>query len=108
VTPEDEGASVTVTTTRDGCAELTLTGDIDAGVLGELEARIDAPPLSDAEEWRVDMTRVHHLDLACAYALLRAVTQRTVPVSVTIHAAHRTVQRTLRHVGLDAVATIEG
>jgi len=108
VTPEDHDTSVAVEATGRGRAELTLTGDIDAGVLGELEARIDAPPLSDAVEWVVDMTRVHCLDHACAYALLRAVTQRSVPVSVTIRAAHRNVQRTLRHVGLDTVATIEG
>ncbi|SDM54239.1 anti-anti-sigma factor [Streptomyces wuyuanensis] len=87
-------------------AELVLTGDIGAATLRELEETLDAPPLAEAAEWVVDMSGVTHLDLACAYALLRAATLRAKPAELTIRGARRAVRRTLRHAGLDAVATI--
>lgn len=88
-------------------AELVLAGQIGTESLRELEQRLDAPPLREATEWFVDMSGVTRFDLACAYALLRAATLRPTPAALGIHGARRTVRRTLRHAGLDAVAVIE-
>ncbi|MDF3298855.1 STAS domain-containing protein [Streptomyces tropicalis] len=87
-------------------AELTLTGDLDAATLRELEERLVRPPLDRAGEWVLDMSGVSHLDLACAYALLRAATQRPEIAALTIRGARRPVQRTLRHAGIDTIAEI--
>ncbi|MEU6009402.1 STAS domain-containing protein [Streptomyces sp. NPDC047453] len=87
-------------------AELALTGDIGAEVLRPLEERLGAPSLSDADEWIVDMSEATHLDLACAYALLRVAT-RWPATALTIRGARRTVHRTLRHAGLDTAAVME-
>ncbi|MEU2494998.1 STAS domain-containing protein [Streptomyces sp. NPDC007883] len=87
-------------------AELVLSGEIGAATLRELEERLDAPPLAGAAECVVDMSGVTRLDLACAYALLRAATLPAEPAAMTIRGAGRTVRRTLRHAGLDTVATI--
>ncbi|MBO8185247.1 STAS domain-containing protein [Streptomyces spirodelae] len=88
-------------------AELLLAGEIGAEALRELEERLSAPPLREAQEWLVDMSRVTRIDLACAYALLRAATLRPVPATLTIRGARRAVQRTLHHAGLDTVAVTE-
>ncbi|MFV2120264.1 STAS domain-containing protein [Streptomyces sp. Act-28] len=88
-------------------AELVLAGEVGAETLRELEELLDAPPLREAAEWLVDMSGVTRFDLACAYALLRAAAVRPEPATLTIRGARRTVQRTLRHSGLDTVAAIE-
>ncbi|GED86069.1 STAS domain-containing protein [Streptomyces sp. 6-11-2] len=87
-------------------AELALAGDIGTQALWLLEERLGAPPLSEADEWIVDMSEATHLDLACAYALLR-VAARWPATALTIRGARRTVHRTLHHVGLDTVAVME-
>ncbi|MFF9122346.1 STAS domain-containing protein [Streptomyces sp. NPDC014889] len=87
-------------------AELALTGDIGAQALRPLEERLAAPPLSEADEWVVDMSGATHLDLACAYALLRGAT-RWPATALTIRGARRTVHRTLHRAGFDAVAVME-
>jgi anti-anti-sigma regulatory factor len=88
-------------------AELTFTGDLGAGFLRELEERLTDPLLSEADQWVVDMSGVTHFELACAYALLRAATRRPETAALTIRGARRTVQRTLHHAELDAVAVME-
>lgn len=88
-------------------AELILAGDIRAGLLRELEKRLETPPLSETDEWIVDMSGVTGIDLACAYALLRATEQRPETATLTVRGARHAVQRTLRHAGLDAVAAME-
>ncbi|NBM15955.1 STAS domain-containing protein [Streptomyces sp. GC420] len=88
-------------------AELVLAGEIGAHALRELEELLRAPPLREATEWLVDMSRVTRFDLACAYALLRAVTLRPESAALTIRGARRAVQRTLRDAGLGTVAVIE-
>ncbi|MEV6395456.1 STAS domain-containing protein [Streptomyces sp. NPDC051907] len=104
--PSSPRPAVTVATADGRRAEVTLVGDIDVGALRALEEQLGAAPLSGAAEWTVDMNAVTRIDLACAYALLRAAT--LLPnAKVTILAARRSVQRTLRHAGLDAVAVIE-
>ncbi|MEV1055093.1 STAS domain-containing protein [Streptomyces sp. NPDC049887] len=100
------GAIITVSKADGPRAEVVLAGDIGAATLRELEERLDARPLAEAAEWVVDMSGVDHLDLACAYALLRAAGLRAEPPELTIRGARRTVRRTLRHAGLDAIATI--
>ncbi len=86
-----------------GRAELLLVGEVGADALRELEEFLGSRPLKEADEWFVDMSRVFHFDLACAYALLRSATLRPEPASLTIRGARRTVQRTLRQAGLDTV-----
>nr|WP_024127239.1 STAS domain-containing protein [Streptomyces sp. F8]AHE39975.1 Hypothetical protein pFRL5_312 [Streptomyces sp. F8] len=88
-------------------AELVLAGEVRAEALWGLEELLGDPPLSEAGEWTVDMSNVTRLDLACAYALLRAATARDKPAALTIRGARRAVQRTLRHAGLDTVAVIK-
>ncbi|MFD3441891.1 STAS domain-containing protein [Streptomyces sp. NPDC058685] len=87
-------------------ADLVLAGEIRIDALPELETALSTRPLSTASEWRIDMHDVTYLDLACAYALLRATTTRTDIPAVTIHGPRHTVERTLRHVGLGDRATI--
>ncbi|MFF8814798.1 STAS domain-containing protein [Streptomyces pactum] len=99
--------AVAVTAVGARRAELTLTGDISADHLRELEERLAAPPMSDATEWAVDLRAVTHMDLACGYALLRAVSRRPDPVALTVHGARRPVRRTLRDIGFDALAVFE-
>ncbi|MBO8191477.1 STAS domain-containing protein [Streptomyces oryzae] len=81
-------------------AELTLAGDLGAGVLRELEEQLDDPRLRAAREWVVDMSEVTRLDLACAYALLRAAVERPEAVRLVVHGARREVRRTLRQAGI--------
>ncbi|MFE6132052.1 STAS domain-containing protein [Streptomyces sp. NPDC056437] len=57
-------------------------------------------------EWLIDMHDVTRFDLASAYALIRAITCRREPPSVTIRGAPRMVQRAFRHTGLDEIATM--
>ncbi|PCG86300.1 hypothetical protein CIB93_09525 [Streptomyces sp. WZ.A104] len=88
-------------------AQLVLAGEIGAESLRGLEELLDDPRLGRAAVWTLDMSGVTHFDLACAYALLRAVTLREEPAELTIHGARRAVRRALRSSGLDAVAVIE-
>ncbi|MET7377950.1 STAS domain-containing protein [Streptomyces sp. NPDC005526] len=88
-------------------AELALAGDLDLGTVREFEERLDDPLLRRADEWVVDLSGVTRLDLSCAYALLRAATQRPAIARLTVRGAGRTAQRTLRHAGLDTIALIE-
>ncbi|GAA2428938.1 STAS domain-containing protein [Streptomyces macrosporus] len=97
---------VAITTVGDDRAVLTFSGDLDADKLRELEERLLDPRLRDAREWVLEMSDLAHLDLACAYALLRAAT-RPEGVALTVRGARRSVQRTLRHADVDAVAVIE-
>ncbi|WP_433570157.1 STAS domain-containing protein [Streptomyces sp. CA-251247] len=60
-------------------AELVLAGEISIEALPELETILDAPPLSEASAWLVDMHAVTRFDLASAYALIRAITSRREP-----------------------------
>ncbi|WP_316959335.1 STAS domain-containing protein [Streptomyces sp. TRM68367] len=87
---------------------LTLAGDLGTGALRELEERFADRRLAEAVEWDVDMSGVGHLDLACAYALLRAATERPANAALTVHGARHDVRRTLRHTGFEAVAEIGG
>lgn len=100
-------SAVAVVAADGGRAELVLAGDLDLDVLRELEQRFDDPRLREAAEWILDMDGVTHMDLACAYALLRAATRRPRTVTLTVRGARRPVQRTLRAAGLDAIARIE-
>lgn len=88
-------------------AVLAFSGVLDAHVLRELEERLLDQRLRQAGAWVLEMSDLDRLDLACAYALLRAVTSAPEPAALTVRGARRNVQRTLRHAGVDAVATIE-
>ncbi|GAU71466.1 hypothetical protein SSP35_41_00100 [Streptomyces sp. NBRC 110611] len=105
--PPPHGPAIAVTATDGRRAELALAADFGPGDLRELEQRLSAPALNEAREWIVDMSEVTRFDLACAYALLRASTRRLETASLTIHGARRAIQRTLRDVGLDAIAVID-
>ena len=86
---------------------LTFSGALDTGMLRELEEQLLDPRLGEARGWVLEMSDLTHLDLACAYALLRAATRQPETVTLTIRGAKRNVQRTLHHAGVDAVAVIE-
>ncbi|MCG3043437.1 STAS domain-containing protein [Streptomyces sp. S1A] len=88
-------------------AVLAVSGRLDSTTLGELEGRLTDPRLLGAHEVVLEMDGLDHLDLACAYALLRAATGRPENAVLTVRGADRTVLRTLHSVGLDAVAVIE-
>ncbi|CAL9607319.1 hypothetical protein SUDANB106_05568 [Streptomyces sp. enrichment culture] len=88
-------------------AVLAFSGRLDAGALGELEERLVDPRLLDAQEVVLEMGDLDHIDLACAYALIRAATGRPQSAALTVRGADRTVRRTLHAVGLDVVAVIE-
>ncbi|WP_328535082.1 STAS domain-containing protein [Streptomyces sp. NBC_00344] len=88
-------------------AFLTFSGVLDAHALPALEELISDRRLRQAGDWVWDMSGLERIDLACAYALLRAVTRAPRTVSVTTRGARRAVQHTLRHAGLDTVVTTE-
>ncbi|WP_051865470.1 STAS domain-containing protein [Streptomyces griseus] len=88
-------------------AVLAFTGDLDTQALRELEALLLDRRLRRAGTWVLDMSGLVRLDLACAYALLRAATRAPEPAALTVRGARRDVQRTLRRSGVDAVATVE-
>ncbi|MGP3977953.1 STAS domain-containing protein [Streptomyces sp. 8N114] len=93
--------TVSVTMIDGRRAELVFAGDLGAEVLRELEEQLSDPRLLTAREWVVDMSGVTRLDLACAYALLRAAVERPETAKLVVHGARRDVQRTLRHAGID-------
>ncbi|MDT0615650.1 STAS domain-containing protein [Streptomyces lancefieldiae] len=86
-------------------AVLAFSGDLDAHALRVLEELLLDPRLRRPGAWTLEMSGLDHLDLACAYALLRAVSRVPEPAAVTVHGAHPAVHRTLRHAGLETVAT---
>ncbi|MER6975594.1 STAS domain-containing protein [Streptomyces carpinensis] len=100
--------TLTVAATSGRRAGLILVGEVRAEVLRQLEEQLDAPPLSRADEWVVDMNKVTGIDLACVYALLQAAaTRRPKTVTLTVRGARHAVRRTLHAAGLDVVAAIE-
>ncbi|MFD8306759.1 STAS domain-containing protein [Streptomyces sp. NPDC059690] len=95
-----------VSSTVDGRqAEVTLSGDIDISQLRGLEAELADPRLNQAEHWVLNLHGATHVDLACAYALLRAVTEHPGPT--TVRGARHAVLRTLQQADLDKEATFE-
>ncbi|WP_406214183.1 STAS domain-containing protein [Streptomyces decoyicus] len=103
---QPERAPVAFTEADEQHAVLTFAGALDAHALPELEELLSDRRLRQAGTWVWDMSSVQRIDLACAYALLRAVTRAPETVSVTVHGARRAIQRTLRHAGLDVVVSI--
>ncbi|MFE6637279.1 STAS domain-containing protein [Streptomyces tendae] len=85
-------------------AVLAFSGDLDAPALGVLEELLLDPRLREPGAWTLDMSGLDHIDLACAYALLRTVTRTPEPVTLTVRGARPSVHRTLRQAGLDTVA----
>ncbi|PZT70283.1 hypothetical protein DN402_32750 [Streptomyces sp. SW4] len=89
-------------------AILVLTGDLrGAPALRELERLLLSEPLLRARSWVLDVRDLDHLGLACAYAVLRAVTSAPRKIGLTVRGAHRTVHRTLREAGIDEIAGYE-
>ncbi|MFJ8149879.1 STAS domain-containing protein [Streptomyces sp. NPDC096048] len=88
-------------------AVLAFSGDLDAHALGVLEELLLDHRLREPGAWTLEMSDLHHIDLACAYALLRAVTRAPEPAAITVRRARPAVHRTLRHAGLDTVADFE-
>lgn len=97
--------TVEITATDAQRAQVSLAGDFDAGAVLKLEERLADPRLHETDEW-VYMRDVARLDLPCAFALLRAATERPKNAALTIRGARHDVQQTLRHAGLEAVAVI--
>jgi anti-anti-sigma regulatory factor len=102
-----QAGSVRIVETDSRHAVLVLSGVVDTHTLRELEERLLDPRLRQAGAWVLEMGGLERIDLACAYGLLRAVTVAPDSVSITVRGARRGVVRTLRHAGVDAVATIE-
>ncbi|WP_395576829.1 STAS domain-containing protein [Streptomyces sp. BK79] len=88
-------------------AVLVFSGSLDAPALRVLEELLLDHRLREPTVWTLDMSHLDHIDLACAYALLRTVTRVPEPVAVTVRGARGTVHRTLRHAGMDTVASFE-
>ncbi|MFJ1732855.1 STAS domain-containing protein [Streptomyces sp. NPDC088254] len=86
-------------------AEVTLSGDVSAVLLRDLEAQLADPHLRKADHWVLNLSGATRIDLACAYALLRAVTEHSGATAV--RGGRRAVLRTLRHAGLDKATVIE-
>ncbi|MFD8236455.1 STAS domain-containing protein [Streptomyces sp. NPDC059696] len=96
---------VVIAAVDDRHAEVVLTGEVDVLMLRDLEARLADPRLGKAEHWVLDMRGVTRMELACAYAVLRAVTLHSGTTAVC--GPRRAVLRTLRDAGLDRAVTIE-
>ncbi|MER7407881.1 STAS domain-containing protein [Streptomyces sp. NPDC000070] len=107
-TPATAPPPIPVTLTTDGHhATLVFNGALDAHMVRQLEEQLADPRLRQSRTWELKMSGLSRLDLTCAYALLRAATTMPEPVELHIEGVRRTLQRTLREVGIDAVATIE-
>lgn len=104
---QPQRAPVAITEAGEQHAVLTFSGVVDAHTLPELEELLSDRRLRQAVTWAWDMSGLERIDLACAYALLRAVTRAPETVSVTTRGARHSVRRTLRHAGLDTVVTIK-
>ncbi|MEU9484164.1 STAS domain-containing protein [Streptomyces decoyicus] len=103
---QPERAAVALTEADEQQAVLTFAGVLDAHALPELEELLGDRRLRQAGTWVWDMSGLERIDLACAYALLRAATRAPETVAVTVRGARRAIQRTLRHAGLDTVVSI--
>ncbi len=99
--------NLTITEAGRRRAVLSFSGRLDSGTLGGLEERLVDPRLLGAHEVVLEMDDLDHIDLSCAYALLRAATGRPENAVLTVRGAGPTVLRTLHEVGLDTVAVIE-
>lgn len=102
--PQSAQPGMVITAVDARHAEVTLTGHLSTRVLCDLEEWFDDLRLQRADHWVVDMRGVTRIELACAYALLRAVTAHSGTAS--IGGGRRPVLRTLRRVGLDKAAVI--
>ncbi|WP_217167447.1 STAS domain-containing protein [Streptomyces sp. AC512_CC834] len=89
-------------------AVLNFSGTLDAPALGLLEELLLEPRLRQPGALVLEMGDLEHIDLACAYALLRTVTRTPAPEALTVRGARPAVHRTLRQAGLDSVATFTG
>ncbi|KIE23374.1 hypothetical protein LK08_30465 [Streptomyces sp. MUSC 125] len=98
---------VTFTSTDADRAILGFAGEIGTAELRQLEELPGDSRLHAARAWVWDMREVTRLDLACAYALLRAATGRPSSTTLTIRGARHRVRRVLRECGLEAVAVVE-
>jgi anti-anti-sigma regulatory factor len=103
--PHSAQPSLEITVVDGQHAEVTLTGEISVLLLRDLETLFADPRLQRTEHWMLNIRGVTQIELACAYALLRAVTRHSG--TVTVCGARRAVLRTLRHAGLDRAAEIE-
>ena len=103
----DGTGTVRIAEVDGGIAVLAFTGVLHAHTLPELEVLLLDRRLEQAGAWTLDMSGLERLDLACAFALLRAATRAPEPAALTVRGARRPVQRTLRQAGLESVATIE-
>ncbi|GHI93987.1 STAS domain-containing protein [Streptomyces olivaceus] len=97
-------APVRITEADERHAVLAFAGDLDARALGVLEELLLEPRLRKTGAWTLEMSGLEHIDLSCAYALLRTVTRTPEPVALTVRGARPAVQRTLRQAGLGTVA----
>jgi anti-anti-sigma regulatory factor len=86
-------------------AVLAFSKTLDAPALRVLEELLLDPRLRQPGAWTLEMGDLEHIDLACAFALLRTVTRTPEPVALTVRGARPAVHRTLRQAGLDTVAT---
>ncbi|WP_236569854.1 STAS domain-containing protein [Streptomyces mexicanus] len=91
----------------DGCAILRFAGELGADRVLDVEQQLLDVRLSQVREWVLDMSDLASMDLACAYALLRAATRIPATTTVRVRGARRTIQRTLQRASIDALATIE-
>ena len=98
-------ADVVINAIDGGHAEVTLRGDIGYPLLCHLEEQLTDPRLLRAERWALNLHGVTRIELACAYALLRAITEHSGTVAV--RGGRHSVLRTLRQAGLDKAAVIE-
>ncbi|MFF9098544.1 STAS domain-containing protein [Streptomyces sp. NPDC014776] len=103
--PQASRPDVMITTVNQQLVEVTLTGDVSTHALRALEERFDDPRLQGAAHWVLDVRGVTRMELACAYALLRAVTLHSG--TTTVRGARRAVLRTLQQAGLNSAAVIE-
>ncbi|MFH8410548.1 STAS domain-containing protein [Streptomyces sp. NPDC018019] len=54
-------------------AVLAFSGELHTDALRQLEVELLSQRLREAPEWVLEMSELTHIDLACAYALLRAL-----------------------------------
>lgn len=105
-TPAPSRLPVALTTDAEG-ATLVFSGALEARMVRPLEEQLADSRLRHARRWELEMSDLARMDLACAYALLRAATTLPEPAELHIRGARRAVRRTLHEAGFDAVAAIE-
>jgi anti-anti-sigma factor len=87
---------------RDGARIVTLTGEIDIAVMGEL-----SPLLVAEEDVVVDLSHVSFMDSSGIAALLRAHRLQTTPGHrLLVRGAHGPVSRVLEITGADSVLSL--